>query len=144
MKRYKIVLPVFIGTLVYGILSFSVGPRGLLPMSRLAEQKTRIVGNLDSLYLIKEDLNARMQNLSADPDTISVYAHELGFVAEGERLVKLAGFTGGIDRNLAAGNPVTPVRPEFLPEWICKTFGIITGLLSFFLFSRYVLRRNRG
>lgn len=144
MKRYKFVLPVFVGTLVYGILSFSVGPRGLVPMARLAEQKTVLNGNLESLYTIKEDLNARMQNLTADPDTISVYAHELGYVAEGERLVKLAGFSGGIDRNLAAGTAVMPVLPDFLAEWLCKSFGIIAGLLAFFLFSRYVTGKPRN
>ncbi len=138
MKRFKFVLPVFVGTLVYGILSFSVGPRGLLPMKRLAEQKTLVTRNLESLYSIKEDLNARMQNLSADPDTISVYAHELGYVAEGERLVKLAGFSGGIDRNLAAGDTLAPVMPEHLGEWICKSLGLAAGLLVFFLYLHFV------
>ncbi len=143
MKRYKYVLPFFVGTLVYGILSFSVGPRGMIPMARLAEQKTIISGNLASLYVIKEDLNARMQNLSADPDTISVYAHELGYIAEGERLVKLAGFSGGIDRNMAAGTPLTPVLPNYLGEWLCKSFGIIAGLLVFFLFFYYMPGKKR-
>ncbi len=143
MKRYKFVLPIFAGTLVYGMLSFSVGPRGLIPMSRLAGQKTALAENLDALNTIKEDLNARMQNLTADPDTISVYAHELGYVAEGEQLIKLAGFSGGIDRNLSAGNTFTPILPEYLPEWICKTFGIISGLLAFFLFTRFLTGKTR-
>lgn len=144
MKRFKFVLPIFAGTLVYGLLSFSVGPRGMFPMARLAEQKALLAANIDGLYAINEDLNARMQNLTADPDTISVYAHELGYVADGERLIKLAGFSGGIDRNLSAGSTVNPSQPDYLSEWICKSLGFIAGLLTFFFFTRYVLEKTDG
>jgi cell division protein FtsB len=138
MNRNKIIIPIFIGTLIYSVLSFSLGPRGLWPMSQISEHKATFSSNLEVLYTINQDMNARLQNLSADPDTISVYAHELGYVAEGEKLIKLAGFSGGIERNLIAGNAISVKKPLFLSEWICKTFGIVSGLFGFFILSTFI------
>jgi len=135
MKCFKVVLPIFIGTLIYSVLSISVGPRGLWPMSQLDQQKTKIESNLSALYLLNEDLDARFNNLSADPDTISVYAHELGYVANGEKLIKLAGFSGGIDRNFESGTALQIKKPDFLPEWICKFFGLFSGITAFFILT---------
>lgn len=142
MKRFKIVLPIFIGTLVYSILSMYIGPKGVWAMSQLSRERTRVSANLASLYLSNEDLNSRFQNLSADADTISVYAHELGYVANGEKLIKLAGFTGGIDRNFEAGSAIAVKKPEFLPEWVCKFFGILSGVCSFFVLSYILTGKN--
>ena len=142
MKRNKIVFPIFIGTLIYGLLSFWVGPRGLWPMSQLQEHKTVFSSNLELLYTINQDMGARLQNISADPDTISVYAHELGYIAEGEKLIKLAGFSGGIERNLTAGNAISVKKPIYLAEWICKSFGIVSGFLVFLLLSMFVWNKN--
>jgi hypothetical protein len=137
MKRFSVILPLFAGTLAYSILSFCAGPRGIVPMQRLETEKNRVSRNLDDLYGIREDLDARYRNLTSDPDTISVYAHELGYVASGERLIKLAGFSGGIDRALISGTAVAAVRPTALPEWLCKLVGLLSGALAFFLYSHF-------
>ena len=93
----------------------------------------KLLSHLEYLYSVNVDLDARVKNLTADADTIAVYAHELGFVSEGERLIKLAGFSGGVDRKLSAGFPVKVNPPVFLPEWICKVFGLSGAALAFFL-----------
>jgi len=135
MKCFNVVLPLFIGTLIYSALSISVGPRGLWPMSQLDRQKTKIESNLNTIYLLNEELDARFSNLSADPDTISVYAHELGYIANGEKLIKLAGFSGGIDRNFDSGTALQIKKPNFLPEWICKFFGLFSGITAFLILT---------
>ncbi len=142
MKRYQIILPIFIGTLMYSLLSFCLGPRGIWPMRQLLEEKSKIARNLETLYTINQDLDAHLQNLSADPDTISIYAHELGYVAEGERLIKLAGFSGGIDRNLKAGIAIDEQKPGFLPEWLCKAFGLLSGILVFSLYLYFFIEKK--
>lgn len=135
MKHLRIILPIFIGTLVYSILVLFFGPKGLLPMMQLEREKKIVAANLEVLYELQDTLKTKLDNLSADPDTISIYAHELGYVYEGERLIRLAGFSGGIDRNLMSGSAVKLAAPDSLPEWICKTSGICAGLLAFFLFA---------
>lgn len=136
MKHLRIILPLFIGTLVYSLLVLSFGPKGLVPMKQLEREKTTVSANLGKLYELRDDLKSKLDNLSADPDTISIYAHELGYVYEGERLIRLAGFSGGIDRNLVPGTVLRIKAPGFLPEWICKLSGVCAGLLAFFLFAR--------
>jgi len=113
-------------------------------MNQLMNQTKLISGNLDELYTINEDLDARMKNLSSDPDTITVYAHELGYISNGEKLIKLAGFSGRIDRNLIPGSAISLDKPDFLPEWICKLFGLASGFLAFFLFSFFYWDTHHG
>jgi hypothetical protein len=131
MKCLKVVLPIFIGTLVYSALTMLAGPRGIWPMNQLNDEKSRIAQNLDSLYGIRDGLNSQLQNLSADPDTISVYAHELGYVAEGEQLIKLTGFSGGIDRQYAPGSAISIRKPAYIPEWVCKFLGFFSAIAVF-------------
>lgn len=144
MKTLRIILPLFIGTLVYSLLVLSFGPKGFVPMMQLEREKQTISANLDSLYELRDDLKAKLDNLSADADTISIYAHELGYVYEGERLIRLAGFSGGIDRNLVPGTVRRMKDPGFLPEWICKLSGICAGLLAFFLFAHVTRKTHDG
>lgn len=132
MKYLKIVLPLFIGTLIYTLLGLSAGPMGQWRYSRLETEKERLVRNYEKLQDINTSLESRLANLSSDPDTIAVYAHELGYIHEGEQLIKLAGFNGGIDRNLVPGTALVSVKPDFLPEWICKLIGILFGIIAFF------------
>lgn len=132
MRYLRIVLPLFFGTLVYSLLSFSAGPKGIWPFSQLEQEYIRINQNLENLQSLNATLDAQLANLTSDPDTISVYAHELGYIHEGEKLIKLAGFTGGIKRTLISGSALEVRIPKYLPEWICKITGILFGFLSFF------------
>ncbi len=132
MKYLRIVLPLFIGTLLYTLLGLSAGPMGQWRYSRLGMEKERLVRNYEKLQDIHTTLESRLANLSSDTDTITVYAHELGYIHEGEQLIKLAGFNGGIDRNLVPGTALVSIKPDFLPEWICKLIGILFGVIAFF------------
>ena len=110
-------------------------------MRQLESQREAVGANLDSLTLIRDDLDSRLKNLSADPDTISVYAHELGYVAEGERLIKLAGFAGGVDRAMATGQAIRITKPEHLPEWVCKLIALVCGAAAYAAFEIQKARR---
>jgi len=144
MKRFRILLPLFIGVVAYGLLGICFGPRGLRAMARLEEEKARLSANIDVLCAVNSDLQARLDNLSADPDTISVYAHELGYISEGEHLIKLAGFSGGIDRKMSTGTALVVQKPLYIPEWICKLIGILIGAIVYFLLSYYFPEKKHG
>jgi len=93
-------------------------------------QYSAIVYNTEQLTLKNKELEQILKNLTADYDTIKVYAHELGLVAEGERLIRLAGFNGGVIRINDPGI-VVPIRKlAFIPEWICKLSGLSASLVS--------------
>ncbi len=135
MSHLKIVLPFFVGTFVYSLFGLLAGPKGILPMRELEMERTRVRANLEALSETHDGLETALNNLSSDADTISVYAHELGYVREGERLIKLAGFSGGIDRKLVPGTVVTARIPSSLPEWICKLAGLVFGVLTYTLIA---------
>lgn len=144
MNRLKIILPVFTGVFVYCVFSILLGPKGVWSSIQLLEERDRLVYHLEELYSINIDLDAQVKNLTADPDTIVVYAHELGFVSGEEKLIKLAGFSGGIDRKLSAGFPVSIRKPESLPEWICKVFGLSSAVVSALILRLYKKEKKHG
>ena len=135
MRRLRVVFPLVCGIFVYCVFSILLGPKSVWSAAQLSSERDKVRANLESLYAVNADLDARVKNLTADPDTIAVYAHELGFVSKGERLIRLAGFSGGIDRKLYAGTPVTVKEPAFLPEWACKLFGISAAVGTALLMS---------
>ncbi len=135
MNHLKIVLPFFVGTFVYSLFGLIAGPKGILPMRELEKERVRVRANLERLAETHDTLETALNNLSFDADTISVYAHELGYVREGERLIRLAGFSGGIDRKLVPGTAVTARVPSSLPEWICKLAGLVFGTLTYTLIA---------
>lgn len=144
MRRLKVIFPVFAGIFVYSVFSIFFGPKGVWCYVQLSEERDRLAAHLEDLYSVNIDLDSHVKNLTADPDTITVYAHELGFVAEEEKLIKLAGFSGGIDRKLSAGFPITVRRPEALPEWICKLFGLSGVAVSALILRIYGKEGRRG
>ena len=97
----------------------TVGPKGFLPMSHLQKEAETMKEHISSLRTMNEELAAQVKFFQRIP-TIAVMPHELGYIAEGERLIKLSGFIGGIDRNLHPGTLITRVKPIFLEDWICK------------------------
>lgn len=144
MQYLKIVVPLFLGTLIYTLLGLTAGPMGQWRYSRLEMEKQRLSNNHEKLLEIHETLEAQLANLTSDPDTIVVYAHELGYIREGEQLIKLAGFNGGIDRNLVAGNAMVSATPGYLPEWICKLIGILFGLTGFLALEMAHKKNRKG
>jgi len=142
MRLFKIILPVFLGTLAYCALTVCLGPRGLWPMSQMEAQKTVLSKSLDGLYATNARLDGEFKNLQANPDTISVYAHELGYVANDERLIKLAGYSGGINREFATGEAITIEKPVFVPEWICKFFGVLVAIAAYLSLRFFKMRAH--
>lgn len=143
MSHIKIVLPFFVGTFVYSLIGLLAGPKGILPMRELELERSRVRANLEVLSETHDSLETSLNNLSSDADTITVYAHELGYVREGERLIRLAGFSGGIDRKLVPGTIVTARSPSSLSEWICKLAGLVFGALTYTLIAwRFPERRK--
>lgn len=130
MKLLRILVPVFFGIAVYVLLGVFCGPRGIRAMHQLETEKNRLTANIENLSTLNADLKSSLDNLSADPDTISVYAHELGLICEGERLIKLAGFSGGINRKLIAGSAIEVNRPRYFPEWGCKLIGCLAYFIA--------------
>lgn len=130
MRLYlKIMAPLFAFTLIYSFLGMCFGPRSFFAQQQLKKQREVLVRHVQDLSDIGESLNIRIANLSSDPQTISAYAHELGYVKENERLIKLMNFSGAVGYTEDAGCPYIIRKPHYLPDTACKMLALSASII---------------
>ena len=130
MKFYlKVILPLFVFTLVYSHLGIYFGPRGFFARRQLARQRDALVQRVQLLSDIGENLNIRIANLSSDPQTIAMYAHELGYVQKNERLIKLMNFSGTAEYTEDTGVAYLIEEPRYLSDSACKTIAVSMSII---------------
>ena len=130
MKYYlKIVAPIFTFVAVYSLLSIFFGQKGFFAAQQLKRQRDLLITHVQMLSDMGEHLAIRIANLSSDPETIAVYAHELGYVHENERLIKLLHFSGEVEKVENPGSVYTVEAPRFLSDSLCKAIALFMGLI---------------
>ena len=67
--------------------------------------------------------------MSSDPETIAVYAHELGYVQKNERLIKLMNFSGSVERTEDPGVAYLIETPRYVPDAVCKTIAASMSII---------------
>ncbi len=127
MSRFRFLTAAFAGTFAYVLFSVFAGPEGIFAVRQLEEQKELLYDNLLEIQNQITEQPIRLTALTADSDGIAAYAKKLGYVSEGEKLIKLSGFTESNDYTLETGVPKKMGTIRFVPDWICK----LTGLLMF-------------
>ncbi len=149
MKTYfRIVLPIFITVFVYAALSGFFGPKGLYSKKFMETQRDALIAKVNSLNLTGNDLDNHIEDLRNDPDTIAIYAHELGYIYENEGIIKLAGFNSELSKMLNPGAPLKISQPHFISDYICKTisfsFGIIVIICEMLVVrKKYAYKKER-
>ncbi len=130
MKFYlKVITPLFVFAFVYSFLGICFGPRGFFARQQLKRQRDTLVQHVQLLSDIGENLNIRIANLSSDPQTIAMYAHELGYVQKNERLIKLMNFSGSVERTDDAGIAYLIEPPRYVPDAVCKTIAVSMSII---------------
>ncbi|AEE16942.1 FtsB family cell division protein [Treponema brennaborense] len=133
MLRLKVLISICAGTLVYVLASFFGGQDGLWAMHQLELQKQDISVRVAEIAKINEELLLEYMALKQDPDVIAAYARKLGYVSEGEKLVKISGLAPQYTPLYNAGVLLKSSPVSFIPEWVCKLFGLLVGTLTFVL-----------
>ena len=130
MKFYlKVITPLFVFAFVYSFFGICFGPRGFFARRQLKQQREVLLQHVRFLSDIGEDLNIRIANLSSDPETIAVYAHELGYVQKNERLIKLMNFSGSVERTEDPGVAYLIETPRYVPDAVCKTIAVSMSII---------------
>ena len=130
MKFYlKVITPLFVFAFVYSFLGICFGPRGFFARQQLKRQREVLLQHVRFLSDIGEDLNIRIANLSSDPKTIAVYAHELGYVQKNERLIKLMNFSCSVERTEDAGVAYLIETPRYVPDAVCKAIAVSMSII---------------
>jgi cell division protein FtsB len=131
MKR--IAVCAWAGFIAYAVCLFSIGPAGFKSMNRLETERVRLESNLKELKTINEGLALRVQALQSDRETITVEGRRYGYIAAGERLVRLVGMRT-TQRYHVAGKILklkeAPTQGGFIPLCAAITVAIAIFLLS--------------
>ncbi len=142
MNRAKYLAAVFIGTLVYVLLSVSFGQNSIHCYSQMEEQKRLISKQTSDIQNINSELSLELKALQNDRAVIAAYARKLDYVSDGEKLVKITGLKPAQTTLYDTGRVMRHEEPEYIPEKYCKIAGFFFGFLCALVFFLYDL--NKG
>jgi cell division protein FtsB len=78
MSLLKYLIPLWAGVFVYVICSVCTGPTGLSAYKQLVIEQQKLQANIDNLANLNKELENSRDALVDDPDTIAMYARDLG------------------------------------------------------------------
>ncbi len=136
----RLALSGYIGFVVYCTLSLLLGPMGLRAYSELEARAGYMRENLSSLESTNNSARARMESMQSDPEVLTLEARSLGYVREGEVVVRL-GFPEGPVFTRDPGTLIPFLVPQGIPDSKLKTIAIVSALFAFF--SSLLVRRVR-
>lgn len=142
MKIYfRVIVPVFIMVFTYSFLTVFFGAKGIYSKRFIEKQRDALIEHVDSLNKISADLDGYIRNLTYNPETIAVYAHELGYIYEDEGIIKLANFSSNFGKTFNPGAILKTSEPHFLSDYVCKTIAVSMGIIGV-LFEMFAAKKN--
>lgn len=131
MRLYiHIVFPFFVMAIVYALLSFFFGATGVYSQKKLEEEVTNVVKNINLINKKGVELDVLIKNLTSDEQTIKIFAHDLGYINEGESIIKLTSLKSDPLRDMSYGSAITIHKAAFISDSLCKRFAFLMGLVS--------------
>lgn len=134
VKMFRFLTAVLAGTFFYVLISLSFGRDGLWADGQLREQRQILSNRVEEIKKINNGLELEYTALKKDPDVIAAFARKLGYVRNGEKIVKINGLVADEQFYFDTGTPIKYIEPFFVPEWFCK----FTGFLMFFVVYAYL------
>lgn len=129
------------GTFIYVILNLLFGASGLWAEKQLAKQREELSVNIASIQKINDELELEYNALLKDPEVIASHARKLGYVNEGEHIVKIEGLSFS-EKIFVTGKPYSRGEIQFVSEWICKTLGVCVFLMSMIISILLKLKKS--
>ncbi len=140
MNNVKYLLSVFIGIFVYVAAVVFAGPDGIWAYNQLSEQKNVLATNVEKVQKINDTLNLDYRALQNDVGMITSRARNLGFIYDGEKLIKIKGFSENSFSVYDTGSMISLGEISFLSEKNCKILGFLCFLLSLSIFALLSLK----
>ena len=129
MKRAKYLTVVFVGTLVYVVMSLCFGQNSLKCYSQMEEQKRIVSKQKAEIQSINTELTLELSALKNDKAVIAAYARKMDYVQDGEQLVKITGLKPYQNALYDTGTLIRHVEPEYVSEKLCKMCGLCAAML---------------
>ncbi len=134
MTRFRLLLASAAGVFFYVLISFTAGRDGLWAFEQMKTQRRLVSSRTVALKSINDELTLEQIALEKDMDVIASYARKLGYVKEGEKLIKVSGL--GIQQKglYDPGKVLKVENVRYISEWICKLTGIVFFVLVYIIF----------
>lgn len=129
MKRAKYIFIVFMGTLIYVLLSITVGQNSLKCFNQMEEQKRFLSKQTSSIQNINSDLDLELTALQNDKAVIAAYARKLDYVSDDEKLVKITGLKPAQTTLYDTGTVLRHEEPSYLDEKYCKIIALFFAFM---------------
>ena len=125
MKSFKLLFSASCAILVYITISILCGQDGILAYTQLEAHKIALVQNYSDINQTNTQLLIDTMSLKEDETILASYAKKMGFVHDGEVLMKVSGIAERPAFVYNAG--VNELRPElfFVPDYLAKIVGLI-------------------
>jgi len=149
MKLIKYLFPLWIGVIIYTVLSLCFGAKGFSAYRQLESEMEKEVSNIAILSAINAELSESRNMLYNDKTSYSVYARELGFAASGESFIRIIGLGSPPKIPVSPGQAVAPNSPDFVEDRILQILSFFTAF-TFFIsmvsydFFKYMKTRESG
>ena len=142
MNRAKYLSVIFLGTLVYVLLSASIGQNSLKCYKKMEEQKRIVSKRTTEIQNINNELQLEKTSLKSDMTVIAAYAKKLDYVSDNEKLVKITGLKPAQNALYDTGSVLRHKDPEYVSEKFCKMVALILAGLWFIILFLYDI--NKG
>lgn len=137
MKRLRFLSAALAGTFVYVLVSVFAGRDGILVYRHQEEQKRILSVRTEQIQKTNDALLLERTALEKDADVIAGLAKKLGYVSDGDKIVKINGLSFSDKGLYDAGTPLKAERSDFMPEWVIKALGVsVFGVVYLFLLSK--------
>lgn len=128
MNRLCIIVPTAISVLIYVLLSSLFGQSGVLSYKQLELQKMNLSAHIESIEQINDELNIKKMGLFQDPDVLRAYAKKIGYVSDGEILVKITGMEINPDKPYNVGTYLKLKKITYISEKTIKLISLLVGI----------------
>lgn len=142
MNRIKYFLTIFIGTLVYVMLSMTVGQNSIKCINQMEAQKRIISKQTSDIQNIHSELELELTALQNDKAVIAAYARKLDYVSEDEKLIKITGLKPAQTTLYDIGTVVRHEDPEFLQEKYCKMIALFFAVGTLIILFMYDISKG--
>ena len=131
MNRCRLLYAAFFGVIFYVLVSMLCGSDGIWARNQMLDQKRQLSAHTAEIEKINEDLTMEKIALLNDMDVVAGYARKLGYIYEGEKLVKITGLPEREARIYDAGLVLKHKKVQSMPEWFCKSVGpLVAGVIG--------------
>ncbi|MDR0556647.1 MAG: hypothetical protein LBG43_02070 [Treponema sp.] len=130
---------IWFGSLVYAVLAFAIGGKGLIAYDALTQERDRLKANFAGIREINKRLNVKnilfgsyendpKSPIPADSDAILIEARSMGYGLAGENAIHFNGIERVEKTYIDPGAPEYAFKVKGLPDHILKIISIMSAI----------------